>query len=117
MTVEYRGPSGQPVTELKWTRPAELVNGDPYVETMHGGYELGVEDANGDIQPSVAIPAAFDVQSWPLSNLPPLQSFGTHTISMRTARKNGLTSAWAPAITVQTIDMRVPNPPLDLAVA
>ncbi len=96
---------------IEWTGPSTYVDGRPYGEADHGGYEL---ELNGS--PAVAIPTAWNVSNqytFPVASLDALVQ-GTNTIRMRTVAANGEVSEYTAPVTFAYAS--VPLPPTGLAV-
>lgn len=96
-------------TNLQWTAPATYVDGLPYGQADHGGYEVEV---NG--LAAVAIPTAWNEEgrySFPVLQLPNLKQ-GTNAVRMRTVAANGQVSDWTGVVTFPYLS--VPKAPVDL---
>jgi len=99
-----------PIT-LSWTGPTQYVDGRPYGQADHGGYELEV---NG--LPAVAIPTAWAADNhytFPIASLPNLTQ-GSNALRMRTVASNGQVSDWTGTVTF--LYASVPQAPTAVAV-
>jgi hypothetical protein len=100
-------------TSISWVAPTQRVDGTAYGASDHAGYELGVADVTGNIQPWVSVPAGYDVTEWPLNELN-INDEGAHTIALRTVDAGGRVSSWSTAL-VFTARVAAPNAPAAFA--
>lgn len=97
-------------TKLTWYGPTEYVDGTPYGQTDHGGYELEI---NGQV--GIAVPVAWNSASTyelPILGLPNIKQ-GDNVARIRTVAANGQVSEWTPAVTFQWLS--VPKAPTAFA--
>lgn len=97
--------------DIKWTGPTTYVDGRPYGQADHGGYEL---ELNG--LPAVAVPTAWNtanLYSLPVAGLPNLTQ-GDNVVRMRTVAANGQVSDWTGPATFRYLS--VPKAPTALTV-
>lgn len=83
------------MAKLQWTGPSTYVDGLPYGEADHGGYEIEV---NGEA--AVAIPLGWDADNhyeFPIADLPHIKQ-GDNAARMRTVAANGEVSDWTPVV-------------------
>ena len=95
-------------TQIEWVAPTKRTDGSAYGDADHAGYELGV-GSNGAYEPWVAVPAAYNITSWPVGQLN-LNDEGDYEVVLRTVDKGRRVSAWsAPAnFTVTLADPQAP---------
>lgn len=95
---------------LQWTGPTQYVDGRPYGQADHGGYEVEVNGAG-----LFAVPTAWNVENvytFPIVDLPGLAQ-GANSVRMRTVAANGQVSEYTPAVSFTYLS--VPLPPTSLA--
>lgn len=95
---------------LEWTGPTTYVDGKPYGQLDHGGYEV---ELNGN--PAVAIPTAWNVANtytFPIADLPGLKQ-GDNSVRMRTVAASGQVSDPTAAVTFRYLS--VPKAPTNVA--
>jgi hypothetical protein len=95
---------------ISWTGPTTYVDGLPYGEADHGGYELELNGSN-----AVAVPTAWNTSNQytlPILGLPGLKQ-GDNTVRMRTVAANGQVSDWTGPVTFPYLS--VPKAPVNLA--
>ena len=101
--------NGTLATQISWTAPTQYVDGSAYGDADHAGYELGVDGAA-----FVAVPAVYNVTSWPLAELN--LGYGTFSLTLRTVTKTGLVSDWSNPVDIENRDERIPEAPLSFFV-
>jgi hypothetical protein len=106
---------GVPVTDLHWAAPTSRTDGSAYGTSDHKGYELGVEDINGNISPWVGVPAAYEITSWPLSQLN-MDEEGIHAVALRTVDSGDRVSEWSASVTF-VAEVAPPKSPTGMAIS
>lgn len=103
---------------LSWVGPTTYTNGSAFGQADFAGYEIQVNGAG-----ALALPVQFSPSnqySFDLEQLASVQAeageLRSFTVALRTVAKNGQTSAWSESVEF-TLDLRIPNPPTELAVA
>lgn len=103
---------------LSWVGPTTYTDGSPFGQADFAGFELAV---NG--QGAVAVPVSFNPTNQYVFDIEGLASIQaepgavrTYTVALRTVAKNGQVSAWSAPVSF-TLDLRVPNPPVELQVS
>jgi hypothetical protein len=84
--------------ELYWTGPTQYVDGTPYGQADHGGYDVQLNGVG-----VISVPVAWNVDlqyTLPVEGLPGLKQ-GDNTASVRTVAANGQVSDWTPPVTFQ----------------
>lgn len=97
-------------TKINWTGPTTYVDGRPYGQADHGGYDV---ELNGQVL--LSIPFAWNTAntySLALDGLPVKQ--GTNAVRLRTVASNGQVSVWTAPVSFPYAS--VPNAPTALAV-
>lgn len=97
---------------ISWVGPTQYVDGTPYGQADHGGYELEI---NGSL--AVAVPVAWQADNTyelPIAGLPGIRQ-GENSVRMRTVAANGQVSEYTPSVTFQFLS--VPQAPTALTVA
>jgi len=97
---------------ISWTGPTTYVDGTPYGQADHGGYELEI---NGSL--SVAVPVAWqqdNTYELPIAGLAGIKQ-GDNSVRMRTVAANGQVSEYTPSVTFRFVS--VPSAPTALVVA
>ena len=95
---------------MEWTGPTEYVDGKPYGQADHGGYDVEV---NGAVAFSVPVAwNAANVYTFPIVNLPGLKQ-GSNTVRLRTVAANGAVSEFTPPVNFTYAS--VPRAPTSLA--
>lgn len=103
-------------SNLRWTGPTAYVDGTPYRQADHGGFEIQVEK-NGTPQISaIAVPVQWSTNNqyeFPIATI--VDGSGTYIVRMRTVAANGNVSNWSEPLSF-VVDDRTPNPPTSLRV-
>lgn len=97
---------------ITWTGPTTYVDGRPYGQSDHGGYELEI---NGF--PAIAVPTAWSASNaytLPIAGLPNIKQ-GDNAIRMRTVAANGQASDYTNVVTFRYLS--IPLAPTALAAA
>jgi hypothetical protein len=97
---------------ISWTGPTKYVDGTPYGQADHGGYELEI---NGSL--SVAVPVAWqqdNTYELPVAGVAGIVQ-GDNTARMRTVAANGQVSDWTGSVTFRHAS--IPDAPSALVVA
>jgi hypothetical protein len=97
---------------ISWTGPTTYVDGTPYGQADHGGYELEI---NGSL--SVAVPVAWqqdNTYELPIAGLAGIKQ-GDNAVRMRTVAANGQVSDYTGVVTFPFLS--VPRAPSALVVA
>lgn len=102
--------------KIFWGKVNARVDGSVIPEDSPLDYDIGVADAEGQIQHLATIVGTLQEERYEA----PLADFsfspGTHTVALRaTERATGLSSRWSTAVTFQFVDAE-PNPPNAVAV-
>lgn len=96
---------------LTWVGTTSYVDGRPYGQADHGGYEFEV---NGGGLFAVPVGWHTDNQySFPVVDLPGLAQ-GDNVVRLRTVAANGQVSEWTPAATFRYLS--IPEAPTQVAV-
>jgi hypothetical protein len=96
---------------ITWTGPTTYVDGLPYGQADHGGYEIEINGVAG-----VAVPVAWNAQNvytFPVVDLPNIKQ-GTNALRMRTVAANGQVSDWTGSVTFPFLS--VPKAPTNISV-
>jgi hypothetical protein len=105
-------------TQMTWQAPTQNVDGTPIDYVLN--YEVGLEDANGQLQPSMVIPGQLQDggdYTAPIADLG-LAAGSTYRIALRTFAKDepARKSVYSEMVDFAISD-RIPNPPLAFAVS
>jgi hypothetical protein len=96
--------------KVTWQHGGKNVDGSAFDPTLFNGWEGELDGT-----PALSIPIGWETDGtyeFPLGSLS--LANGQHALRLRLLAKNGVNSDWSNAVQF-TVDMRKPNPPVNLA--